>query len=103
MAPQSALTKRFWHRDIREVRNHNATLSKSDASDLSEKLLAELKAANTEDDDSVVMRNPNRRMSRFQRLMKEVEDDPVYRTVRCRSAYPNIEVICIAGLSQVSC
>ncbi len=57
---------------------------------------------NTEDDDSVILWNPNRRMSRFQWLMKEVEDDPVYRTVRCRSAFPNIEVSCLHSQQRCS-
>lgn len=88
VAPHSSIkdTKRFWQHDIRVARDYNRTVS---ANDRDEAFMHHLNGLSAKDGgDTVVFSNRNE----IEWFLNEVEQDPVYQTVRCRSAFPSAEV-----------
>jgi len=97
VAPDKAFpdTKRFWKEDIKTVRDYNRTISGNEARDTTtvlNRILDEWEMHGFNDGANTV--NSEGRRSQLQhnmvleRYMSEIENDPVYRTVRHWAGYP---------------
>ncbi|XP_046654187.1 uncharacterized protein LOC124344625 isoform X1 [Daphnia pulicaria] len=77
-------TRRFWSHDIREVRNYNKTLAGKEAKSLITQIHEEINAKLEQEDAAA--------SGTWRNCVQQIFTDPVYQTVRMKSAYLSPEI-----------